>query len=265
MNTPLGYVRVSTDRQDLSVEAQASAIQRAADYLKLGPVKIFAEPGTSGSLPFLQREEGRNLVKQVELLAGQCTILVNKVDRLGRDSVDVNQTVRLLDSLGARVVFLDINVDTRTPMGKAFMQIAAVFAELEVARIRERIQSALDEKRAQGLLTGTEPYGWNAVSTGVLTAKGVPVRRLEPNPEEQQWILHMHRCRQAGWSYHAIAKDLNARKIPTKTGAGNVIKYKGEPRFSKGKWQCGNVRKVLINKTVQSWLGQAAANQKLAA
>jgi DNA invertase Pin-like site-specific DNA recombinase len=95
------------------------------------------------------------------------TIIVPKVDRLGRDVIDINQTVRRFEQLGVRILFLDINVDTRTPMGRAFMQIAAVFAELELARIRERIQSALDQKRANGLLTGTVPFGWDAVETGV--------------------------------------------------------------------------------------------------
>jgi hypothetical protein len=66
---------------------------------------------------------------------------------LAEGIVNVSQTVSLLESLGARIVFLDINVDTRTAMGRAFMQIAAVFAELERARIRERIQTALDLKR----------------------------------------------------------------------------------------------------------------------
>jgi DNA invertase Pin-like site-specific DNA recombinase len=43
--------------------------------------------------------------------------------------------VSLFESLGARMVFLDINVDRRTAMGRAFMQIAASFAELERACI----------------------------------------------------------------------------------------------------------------------------------
>src|SRR6185503_1576896 len=59
----LGYVRVSTDRQELSLEAQTSAIQRAVEYQKLGPATIFAEPDTSGRLPFLEREQGRALIQ----------------------------------------------------------------------------------------------------------------------------------------------------------------------------------------------------------
>ena len=115
------------------------------------------------------RPAGRQLLARVHaaLAAGVSpTIIVTKVDRLGRDTVDVSQTVSLFESMGARIVFLDINVDTRTAMGRAFMQIAAVFAELERARIRERIQTTLDLKRSQNLVIGTVPYGWDARPTG---------------------------------------------------------------------------------------------------
>ena len=113
-------------------------------------------------------------VKAAVAAGGSPTIIVTKVDRLGRDTVDVSQTVTLFESLGARIVFLDINVDTRTAMGRAFMQIAAVFAELERARIRERIQTALDLKRSQNLVTGTVPYGWDARDTGARNKAGKP-------------------------------------------------------------------------------------------
>lgn len=268
MGVALGYVRVSTDRQDLSVEAQTTAIKRAAEYHKLPLHELFAEPDTSGSKPFAERESGRRLLGLIHQLkvTHQLTLLVPKVDRLGRDSVDVNQTVRLLDSLDVRVVFLDINVDTRTAMGKAFMQIAAVFAELELARIRERIQAALDQKRSAGQCLGTLPYGWDARETGGVTAKGVKIKELIPNQTEQKWILQMDAWRKAGWSYNRIAKELNSQSVPTKTGAGNVIRYKGAVQFSRGKWHEGKVQKVLTNKTTREWLeSRQAGTDRLSA
>ena len=150
----LGYVRTSTNRQDLSIEAQTERVRRAAEYHKTGELRVFSAADTSGRLEFLKRRD-----ETAELLATarearargvEVTLIVPKVDRLGRDSIDVNQTVRLFDELGVRIIFLDINVDTRTAMGRAFMQIAAVFAELEVATIRERIKTALDTKRSHG-------------------------------------------------------------------------------------------------------------------
>ena len=138
-----GYGRVSTAKQGLSREAQTETVQRAAEYHTGGAAhEMFFDEDTSGGIPFAERPSGRQLlaaVKAAIAAGGSPTIIVTKVDRLGRDTVDVSQTVSLFESLGARIVFLDINVDTRTAMGRAFMQIAAVFAELERARIRERI------------------------------------------------------------------------------------------------------------------------------
>lgn len=265
----LAYTRVSTGRQGLSTEAQNDAVRRAAEYFRLPPPEIYAESDTSGSRPFAEREEGRDLIQRVkdahQLAAHQLTdinitLLVPKVDRLGRDSIDVNQTVRLLDSLEVRVVFLDINVDTRTAMGRAFMQIAATFAELELARIRERIEDALAHKREKGELCGTETFGWDAVLTGEVSPKGVPIRRMVDNPIEQDWILKMAAWRVAGWSYGRIARALNAAGVRTKLAGKTIRNCAGsdDTFVASGRWQQGNVCKVLENSTVRLWLSLPA-------
>ena len=257
----LGYIRVSTDRQDLSIEAQTECVKRAAQYHQSGELSLFAEPDTSGSTEFARREQGAELLeraREAREAGSVVTLIVPKVDRLGRDVIDIAQTVRRFEQMGVRILFLDINVDTRTAMGRAFMQIAAVFAELELARIRERIQSALDQKRANGLLTGTVPFGWDAVETGDVTGKGVKVRKLVDNTFEQGWILRMIARRKSGWSYSAIATELNRKGVPTKrAGETLTLRSPNEPtslRETQGRWQAGNVAKVLANQSVQRWL-----------
>lgn len=260
----LGYVRVSTARQELSVEAQSAGVERAAEYHKLPAPELFVDADTSGSIPFAERPGARQLIERVRQLAAQSVLVIfPKVDRLGRSAIDIELSVQLLEQLGARMMFLDINVDTRTPQGRAFMQMAAIFAQLERATIRERIQTALDQKRDQQQCTGTVPYGWDAVETGEVTAKGVKIRRLEPNALEQKWILQIYNWRSAGLAFGRIARELNRLAVPTKTGAGNIVNYKGNQRFTNGKWSAGKVHKLLNSKTVQDWL-QAGA-QSLAA
>ncbi len=138
-------------------------------------------------------------------------------------------------------------------------------AEYERELIRSRIQQHLDVKRDKGELCGTVPYGWTAEPTGQVTPKGVAIRFLRDHPEEQKWILHMHRLRCGGWSYDRIAKELNAAGVPTKRGKGEIIKYRGETRFNTGLWQSGNVAKVLNNKTVLAWLATQSGDQQKAA
>ena len=244
----LGYIRVSTRRQDLSIEAQTDAVRRAADYHAGGAAEfeLHAEPDTSGRTRFCEREQGISLLARARaaLAEGwQVTVIVPKVDRLGRDVIDVSETVRLFDAENIRIIFLDINADTRTAMGRGFMQIAAVFAELEVARIRERIQDTINTKFDKREICGETPFGWDAAPNGQLSKSGRPSYLLADNLEEQKWILHMAGLWQRGESYYAIAKDLASRGVATKKG---------------GTWRATRVEKILNNKTVQHWLaGQA--------
>ena len=251
----------------MSVEAQTDAVERAALYhTGHAPEEIFSDPDTSGSTPFIERTGAQALLAALRetLAAGHSpTVIVTKVDRLGRDTVDVSQTATLFDQMGVRLLLLDINVDTRTAMGRAFMQIAAVFAELERARIRERIQTTLDLKRSQNLVIGSVPYGWDDRDTGAVNKAGKPIRELVPNPDEQKWILHMARARAAGASWTSIAADLNRRGVPTKRRGEklNLRQSGGGCAVHKaiGLWNPGTVTGVLTNKTVQAFLANHEA------
>ncbi len=267
-----GYGRVSTAKQGLSREAQTETVQRAAAFYvaasreSAADCEMFFDEDTSGGIPFarppLRPATAHRRRSRRRQPAAAPRIIVTKVDRLGRDTVDVSQTVSLLENMGARIVFLDINVDTRTAMGRAFMQIAAVFAELERARIRERIQTALDLKRSQNLVTGTVPYGWDARDTGARNKAGKPIRELVPNEAEQAIILEMARKKIAGVSLCQIAKDLNRRGIPTKRRGEklNIGHVKGQCQIKAafGIWTAGIVLKVLTNKSVQAFLSSVA-------
>lgn len=259
----LGYLRVSTQRQDLSLGAQSEALHRASEYHETGPISLFAEADTSGSTEFARREQGGELLQRArECIANgyAVTVIAAKVDRLGRNVIDVNQTVRYLESLGCRIIFLDLNVDTTTAMGRAFLQIAAVFAELELARIRERIQTVIDQKRDHGLLTGTVPFGWDTEPTGRVNRKGIPEQRLVENPAEQQWIMTMQQWQRAGWSWYRMAKELSARGVPTKC-TGKLYKGKdGIKRPVSGRWQAEQVKTLLQSKTVQAKLASDGTN-----
>jgi hypothetical protein len=112
LNLALGYGRVSTAKQGLSREAQTETVQRAAAFYTVGNSgtdavsEMFFDDDTSGSIPFVDRPAGRQLLARVRdaLAAGLSpTIIVTKVDRLGRDTVDVSQTVTLFESLGLRL------------------------------------------------------------------------------------------------------------------------------------------------------------------
>ena len=266
----LGYVRVSTHLQDISLEAQTEHITRAALYHNggAGVDEFFEDADTSGSVPFAQREGGQRLLaaaRQAVARGENVTVIVPKLDRLGRDTDDVRRTVTALDALGdpgdrTRIIFLDLNVDSRTPVGRLIITVVAACAEMELSRIRERVQSALDHKRSQNLVVGTVPFGWDARATGGTAKSGKPLRELVPNLDEQQWILHMARRLSAGASLRAVAQDLNRRGIATKRRGEKLIlgTVRGActERRALGLWTAGSVKKVLTNKATTALLAE---------
>ena len=82
-------------------------------------------------------------------------MVVSKLDRLGRDAIDVLQTVRHLGDGGVRVVVLQLgNTDLTSPAGKLLLSMLAAVAELERDLLVERTQAGLARAKAEGKKLG---------------------------------------------------------------------------------------------------------------
>jgi putative DNA-invertase from lambdoid prophage Rac len=276
------YGRVSTDKQDMQRQERMFV-----DYChrnQLHPVLTLLDEDTSGSIPFGVRQNGGRLLAEIQLRIafGKIEVVTTEQDRSGRDTLDIIATIRAIWQLGAVPHFTaEGGALSRTPENELRMEIKASVAQYERNKIRQRIQTKLDGKRAHGELCGTLSYGWNVryrftdghellITSHALRAReeldpllaqhGALVSQiLEPNSVEQGWLLELHHWRLAGWSYHRIAVELNRLNVPTKTGPGNVITHQGAKRLSCGRWQCGNVHKVLNSRTTQDWLREVCA------
>lgn len=133
-----GYARVSTDDQDLALQ------MRALEGHGIAPNYIFQEQASGKTVkrPVLER-----LLRTMR--AGD-KLVVWKLDRLGRDLTGVLGVIKSLGDQGIEFASLTEAFDTKTPMGKAFMQIALVFAELERNMISERTTAGMAAARAAG-------------------------------------------------------------------------------------------------------------------
>ncbi|HHQ4929095.1 TPA: recombinase family protein [Aeromonas hydrophila] len=141
------YCRVSTTEQ--TTENQLLALHTAG--LDIRPDRVVSET-ISGATPAMQRPEFTRLLDRLE--AGD-TLAVLKLDRLGRDSIDVQQTIESLTQRGIRVRCLDIPVDDlSSSQGKLMLQLMAAFAEFERGRIRERTVEGQARARAEGKAIG---------------------------------------------------------------------------------------------------------------
>ena len=81
--------------------------------------------------------------------------MVLKLDRLGRDSIDVKQTVIYLQSKGIKVISLDLGeIELTSPEGGLMFNIMNAFAEFERMRIVERTQEGLARAKTEGKRLG---------------------------------------------------------------------------------------------------------------
>jgi len=140
------YGRVSTKEQ--TTENQRREIEAAGfkvDYW-------FADEGVSGSVPANERPQFRRLRDKIR--PGE-TLVVSKLDRLGRNAMDVRATVESLEADGVKVHCLALGgVDLTSPAGKMTMQVINAVAEFERDLLIERTQAGLARAKAEGKTLG---------------------------------------------------------------------------------------------------------------
>lgn len=139
------YGRVSTSLQDTDNQRlELTNAGWAIDYW-------FADT-ISGKSASSQRPAFRELLTKIR--DGE-TLLVSKLDRLGRDAIDVLQTVRDLGARNIKVVVHQLgSTDLTSPAGKLLLSMLAAVAEMERNLLIERTQAGLTRARAEGKKLG---------------------------------------------------------------------------------------------------------------
>lgn len=141
----LGYLRVSTGKQD--EQLQHDALDKAG-VLKRNRYTDHGVSGRATSRPGLDA-----LLADVQ--PGD-TIVVYKLDRIGRSTAHVAQLLADLTERGIFVESLSDGLNSSTPTGRAMLQMLAIFAEMERSFIQERTIAGLAAAKAQGR-TGGRP------------------------------------------------------------------------------------------------------------
>jgi len=147
MSRTFAYCRVST--ADQTTENQVQEI--AAHGFAVTPQRTITET-VSGSVAANERKGFGALLNRLEATD---VLIVTKLDRLGRNAMDVRATVERLDAMGVRVHCLALGgVDLTSPAGKMTMQVIAAVAEFERDLLIERTQSGLARAKSQGKTLG---------------------------------------------------------------------------------------------------------------
>ena len=139
----IGYARIST--QDQSLELQRQALSQA------GCQKVF-EDHVSGA-----QTERPGLAKAREMLREGDTLVVWKLDRLGRSVKQLVNLVGELHQQGVQFKSLTDAIDTVTPSGRFFFHVMASLAEMERELIVERTRAGLKVARQLGRKGGRKP------------------------------------------------------------------------------------------------------------
>lgn len=147
--TDIAYLRVST--ADQSVEAQRTALAAGGRTF----AREFIEHGVSGAVPAAQRPAFAELLRYVR--EGD-TLHVYAVDRLGRDAIDVQATVRALLQRGVRVQVHGLGA-IESGAGELILAVLAQVADMERRRITERTEAGRAAARKALAETGRTHRG----------------------------------------------------------------------------------------------------------
>lgn len=147
----LGYLRVSTGKQDEQLQHDAldkAGVLKRNRYVDHGVSGTKAErPGLGALLADATAERDRG---------HKVTIVVYRLDRLGRSTLHIAQLLANLTEQGIFIESIADGLNSSTPMGRAMLQMAAIFAEMERNIIAERTVAGLAAAKAQGR-TGGRP------------------------------------------------------------------------------------------------------------
>jgi DNA invertase Pin-like site-specific DNA recombinase len=226
MNTKaVGYIRVSTEGQAIdgvSLDAQEAKIRAYCSLNEIELVAVLADAGLSGkradNRPELQRALAMIDTGRADAL------VVYKLDRLARCTIDALEIAQGLDKRGASLHSLTEKLDTGSAMGRFFFTLVASLAEMERGIISERTAAAHAHKRSRGEATGHAPFGYKLAGDGTT---------LVPDTDEQQTLALIDALLAQGRSQRAIVGELNRLQRPSKQG---------------GKWQRSSLRSVLATR-----------------
>jgi DNA invertase Pin-like site-specific DNA recombinase len=181
----IGYARVSTDDQDLTVQREALA------GLGVSAERTYVDHGLTGT-----NRERPGLRQALAACRAGDTLVVTKLDRLARSLPDARE---ILDDLTSREVRLSIGGsvhDPTDPVGRLLFNVLAIVAEFEGDLIRLRTREGMRVAKAKGRLRGKQP---------------------KLNPRQEAHLVELHRAGE-----HSTAELGDLFGVASSTGRSNA-------------------------------------------
>ena len=139
-----GYARVSATDQNLDTQIE-QLTRYKCDKIVTEKISGIAEE--------------KKLNRLIATMKKGDTLVATRMDRLGRSAKQLIDLVEELQKKDVNLVILDLNIDTKTPTGKFFLQVMAAFSELERANLKEKQRQGIEAARRRGTHLG-RPRKW---------------------------------------------------------------------------------------------------------
>ncbi|UPM44863.1 recombinase family protein [Halocatena salina] len=210
------YCRVSTADQDLSRQRQITS-EYATDRLGVEPaeIELYLDKQTGTNT---DRDGYRDLMNDIE--NGEIRqVIASEVSRISRSVRDFSATVeRIVDenSVGLHILDMGIDLDPNDsdPYTRAFLTVAATFAELEAEIKRENVREGIAAAQEQGKWHGRPPFGFDVGSEGYLT----------PNDDYEKAVVALDEL-DKGASKRKLACSLGISRSTVRKIADNRERY----------------------------------------
>ncbi len=141
----IGYWRVSTGR-DQTPDMQIAAMKRRG----------IIDHNIYGDIASGRKAKRPNLILAIKAMRPGGTLVVWKLDRLGRDTMELYRIAKEFEAEGQNIVSMTEAIDTRTAMGRAFFGMLAVFAQFESDTTKERTAAGMARAKENGSQVGAK-------------------------------------------------------------------------------------------------------------
>lgn len=211
----VGYVRVSTEEQELSPVAQRAAIEGYAKAHGWTLAAVYEDIGVSGGAPADRRPGFMALLNGIVEHDAR-VVVVSKLDRLSRDIVFTAIAERLFLDTGTllRSVASEGTEDPNDPGQWLQRTLLTAFAQYERMQIRMRTKTALAVRKGRGQRVGSVPFGYEPADKGVA---------MPPASTERTGCVLAMRLASQGWSMRRIAATLTEIGVPPRSAHAQTI------------------------------------------
>ena len=224
-------MRVSSDEQKEkeSIATQDGFLEEYCKLYGLEVAGVYKDEAISGTVPMHERPGGGRLLEDAK--AGKFdTVLVYKLDRIGRTLLVVLDAHDRLQEAGVALRSATEPIDTSTAAGRLIFQMLASFAEFERATITERSRDGLQRAFKNGVQLGRIPYGYDIFEDGAFVVV----------EEEARVVRRVIASIAAGATLYSEAKRLNDEGEPSPG-----YKYRGRPRKHGPGWNHNSIRTLV--------------------